>query len=240
MQYAKLLFAKMTARFSIVYTGKNVNGGNHSPSSFLQSKCISHFHSDLKLGLGFFFFWLMAKINKFFIMTISGGLAKKKKKGVGGLSLVYGILEHKSVWSASCHCAFRQVIPVLNGGWKEECLSVRSVTLDQCELSGMPSCLGRAGVNWELSTMTLPLINLKSMVSLATFQQCCRDGHSSLLIISLSLEVLWYQLTKKNEPLVSEPSLSCWCSVWCVNPMQCRHIPIWVEWRSYRLSILTG
>ena len=57
------------------------------------------------------------------------------------------------------------------------------------------SCLefplpGGAGVNLELPTVTLLLRVLKSNASLATFLQCCREGHSSLSIISFTLEVL--------------------------------------------------
>ena len=62
-----------------------------------------------------------------------------------GWGLHMALLTQKCAWSASCHCAFRQVIPVLICGWKEGRLFGGSAALDQCELSGMSSSLSGRG-----------------------------------------------------------------------------------------------
>ena len=140
----------------------------------------------------------MATINKLIILPLFRGSAKqkKKKKKKGRVVFEYGLWHswRNSVWSASCHCAFRQVIPVLTGCWEE----LRRMPVHMwCNTESVQVvwhvlffCLGWAGIKLELSTMTLPLKILKSMASLATFLWCCREGHSSLLIISSTLGVV--------------------------------------------------
>ena len=114
------------------------------------------------LSRAFFFFWLMATINKLIVLSLSGSLVNiEKKKFVFKSSLWHPW--HKNVWSACCHCAVRQAIPGRHCGWRGR-LSVCGATEDQW-LECTPLCLGGAGISWELSTMTLPLRILKSTCS---------------------------------------------------------------------------
>ena len=100
-------------------------------------------------------------------------------------------------------------------GKKDACLhTVQRLVIVSC-LECPLLCLRRVGVNWELSTMTLPLRVLKSVASLATFLRCRREGHSRLSVNSFTLQVLpWSRLTTNRAARLSTASvLSVFCSV---------------------------
>ena len=103
--------------------------------------------------------------NKLIILPLFRGSGKQQRQTQKGGKAESGLRYcwHKSVWSACCHCAFTQVIPVLNGG-REGHLSVCTACLE-CPLLFLEG----DGISLELSSVTLPLRILKNMASMANF-----------------------------------------------------------------------
>ena len=146
---------------------------------------------------------------------------------------------HKSVWSTSCHSAFRQVIPVFNGGWKEGCMSVCGATLNQCELSGMSSSLsGRGWCQLGAVDHDFAVEDLKKHGESGDISSVLWRGPLQFVNYFLYTRGVVVPVDDKSSCL----SLNCLYPVYilfCVRIPHCAgiHIPARVRQRSCRLSL---
>ena len=72
---------------------------------------------------------------------------------------------------------------------------------DQCELSRISSS-GRGWCQFGAAYRDFAVEGLEKQCESATFLQCCREGHSSLSIISFTLEVLMTNRAASSVPLM--------------------------------------